>query len=152
LQQFTDDPLVSVCVATRNMAGVGLNLTAANVVVLLDPAKSLAEEGQAINRVLRLGQTRPVRVYRVFTRGTMEERLLQWRANQGELDVSPGRGEEAEGRGAEEEIRHRMSHSLEMAGASAFGEDGGEKVERVDRIESTLQEWATLLGCNVGRK
>jgi hypothetical protein len=83
---FTDDPTIAVCVATRNIAGVGLNLTVANVVVLFDPAPTLGEEGQAVNRVLRLGQTRSVRIYRVYMKNSLEERLLCWRKLNGELD------------------------------------------------------------------
>ena len=83
---FTDDPTIAVCVATRSIAGVGLNLTMANVVVLFDPAPTLGEESQAVNRVLRLGQTRAVRIFRVYMQHSVEERLLSWRKQKGELD------------------------------------------------------------------
>lgn len=86
LSLFTDDPAIAVCVATRSIAGVGLNLTVANVVVLFNPAPTPGEESQAVNRVLRLGQTRAVRVYRVYVKQSVEERQLIWRKLKGELD------------------------------------------------------------------
>lgn len=55
--------------------GFGLNLTDADVVVLLDPWWNPAAEAQAIDRVHRIGQTRPVMVYRLISAGTIEEKV-----------------------------------------------------------------------------
>jgi SNF2 family DNA or RNA helicase len=55
--------------------GYGLNLTAADAVVHLDPWWNPAVEAQATDRAHRIGQTRPVTVYRLLTRGTVEERV-----------------------------------------------------------------------------
>ena len=55
--------------------GVGLNLTGADYVVHLDPWWNPAVEDQASDRAHRIGQTRPVTVYRLVTRGTIEERI-----------------------------------------------------------------------------
>jgi SNF2 family DNA or RNA helicase len=56
--------------------GTGLNLTAADYVVHLDPWWNPAVEDQASDRAHRLGQTRPVTVYRLVSQGTVEERIL----------------------------------------------------------------------------
>ncbi len=56
--------------------GVGLNLTGADYVVHLDPWWNPAVEDQATDRAHRIGQTRPVTVYRVVAKGTVEERIL----------------------------------------------------------------------------
>ncbi len=56
--------------------GMGLNLTAADYVVHLDPWWNPAVEEQATGRAHRLGQTRPVTVYRLVTSGTIEEQIL----------------------------------------------------------------------------
>ena len=56
--------------------GVGLNLTAADVVILLDPWWNPAVEDQATSRAHRMGQKRVVTVYRVVTEATVEERIL----------------------------------------------------------------------------
>ena len=55
--------------------GLGLNLTAADYVFLLDPWWNPAVEAQAIDRAHRVGQTRKVFAYRLICRGTVEERI-----------------------------------------------------------------------------
>jgi len=56
--------------------GTGLNLTAATYVIHLDPWWNPAVEDQATDRTHRIGQTKPVTVYRLVTRGTIEESIL----------------------------------------------------------------------------
>lgn len=57
--------------------GLGLNLTAANYVILLDPWWNPAVENQAADRVHRIGQKNPVTVYRLIASDTVEERVLE---------------------------------------------------------------------------
>ena len=57
--------------------GQGLNLTAADYVIHLDPWWNPAVEDQASDRAYRLGQQRPVTVYRLVARGTVEESILK---------------------------------------------------------------------------
>lgn len=57
--------------------GMGLNLTAANYVLLLDPWWNPAVENQAADRVYRIGQKNPVTVYRLIASDTVEERVLE---------------------------------------------------------------------------
>ena len=57
--------------------GQGLNLTAADYVIHLDPWWNPAVEDQASDRAYRLGQKRPVTVYRLVARGTVEESILR---------------------------------------------------------------------------
>ena len=57
--------------------GLGLNLTAADYVVITDPWWNPAAEDQAMGRAHRIGQQRPVTVYRLVTRGTIEERIVE---------------------------------------------------------------------------
>lgn len=56
---------------------MGLNLTAAQRVFLLDPWWNPAVEQQAMDRVHRIGQTQPVIVTRFIVKGTVEEKMLQ---------------------------------------------------------------------------
>nr|WP_257908536.1 C-terminal helicase domain-containing protein [Janibacter limosus] len=56
--------------------GVGLTLTEADYVFILDPRWNPAAEAQAIDRVHRIGQDRPVMVYRLVSTGTIEEKVL----------------------------------------------------------------------------
>ena len=57
--------------------GTGLNLTAADYVIHLDPWWNPAVEDQATDRVHRIGQQRPVTVYRLVTENTVEEKILK---------------------------------------------------------------------------
>ena len=65
--------------------GYGLNLTAADTVVHFDPWWNPAAEAQATDRAHRIGQNRPVTVYRLLTRGTVEEKVVRLQANKREL-------------------------------------------------------------------
>jgi len=65
-----------VFLVSLKAGGSGLNLTGADYVVHLDPWWNPAVEDQASDRAHRLGQSRPVTVYRLVSRGTIEERVL----------------------------------------------------------------------------
>jgi SNF2 family DNA or RNA helicase len=72
--------------------GVGLNLTAADTVIFLDPWWNPAAEAQAADRAHRIGQTKPVTIYRLVARGTLEETVLSLQAEKRRLveDVLAG--------------------------------------------------------------
>jgi SNF2 family DNA or RNA helicase len=57
--------------------GLGLNLTAADFVIHLDPWWNPAIEDQASDRAHRIGQTRPVTIYRLVAENTIEEKIIQ---------------------------------------------------------------------------
>lgn len=65
--------------------GTGLNLTSASYVIHTDPWWNPAAEEQATSRAHRMGQTEPVTVYRLVTRGTIEEAVLAMHASKKEL-------------------------------------------------------------------
>jgi SNF2 family DNA or RNA helicase len=65
--------------------GVGINLTAADYVIHMDPWWNPAVEDQAANRAHRIGQDRPVTVYRLVTEGTVEEKIVQLHAEKRDL-------------------------------------------------------------------
>ena len=65
--------------------GVGLNLTAADYVIHMDPWWNPASEDQASDRAHRIGQTRPVTVYRLVTKGTIEEQIVELHRSKREL-------------------------------------------------------------------
>lgn len=68
---------IPVFLISLKAGGTGLNLTGANVVILFDPWWNPAVENQAIDRAHRIGQHRTVNVYRLMTRGTIEEKIFQ---------------------------------------------------------------------------
>ncbi len=79
VETFQTDPSKTVFLLSLKAAGFGLNLTAASYAFLYDPWWNPAAEAQAIDRIHRIGQTKPVIAYRLLAEGTVEEkiRLLQ---------------------------------------------------------------------------
>ncbi len=71
---------VPVFLISLKAGGTGLNLTSADTVVLYDPWWNPAVEDQAIDRAHRIGQDKPVFVYRLVAQGTVEERMLDLQA------------------------------------------------------------------------
>jgi superfamily II DNA or RNA helicase len=76
VDRFQNDPTCQVFLISLKAGGLGLNLTAAEYVFLLDPWWNPAVEAQAIDRAHRIGQTRPVFAYRLIAANTIEERIL----------------------------------------------------------------------------
>jgi len=68
--------------------GFGLNLTAADYVIHMDPWWNPATEDQASDRAHRIGQTRPVTIYRFITKGTIEEKIVSLHHQKRELAES----------------------------------------------------------------
>ncbi len=76
---------VPIMLVSLKAGGVGLNLTAADTVILVDPWWNPAVEQQAIARAHRIGQRQPVFVYRLVIAGSIEERMLALQARKAEL-------------------------------------------------------------------
>jgi SNF2 family DNA or RNA helicase len=76
---------VPLFLVSLKAGGVGLNLTAADTVIHLDPWWNPAVEQQASARAHRIGQQKPVLVYRLVAAGSIEERLLAMQARKGAL-------------------------------------------------------------------
>ena len=85
VDRFQNDPEVPFFLLSLKAGGVGLNLTAADYVILLDPWWNPAVEVQAADRVHRIGQEKPVFVYKLIAKGTVEEKILQLQARKREL-------------------------------------------------------------------
>ncbi len=80
VKRFQTDPEVGIFLISLKAGGYGLNLTAADHVILTDPWWNPAVEAQAIDRAHRIGQERVVTAYRLAIRGTVEERILALQA------------------------------------------------------------------------
>lgn len=77
ISTFNSDPDVRICLVTTRAGGQGINLTAADSVILFDSDWNPQQDLQAQDRAHRIGQTRPVIVYRLATKGTVEQMLLE---------------------------------------------------------------------------
>lgn len=67
---------VPVFLISLKAGGTGLNLTAADIVIHYDPWWNEAAENQAADRAHRIGQEKQVNVYKLITKGTIEENIL----------------------------------------------------------------------------
>ena len=81
VNEFQTNPTKSAFLISLKAGGYGLNLTAADHVILLDPWWNPAVEAQAIDRAHRIGQQRVVTASRIIMRGTVEERILKLQAS-----------------------------------------------------------------------
>ncbi len=77
VERFQTDPDCKLFLISLKAGGVGLNLTAAQYVFLLDPWWNPAVEAQAIDRAHRIGQSNQVFAYRLIARDTVEEKVLE---------------------------------------------------------------------------
>ncbi len=75
----------AVFLISLKAGGVGLTLTEADYVFVLDPWWNPAVEAQAVDRAHRIGQTRPVMVYRLVSTGTIEEKVMELKARKAAL-------------------------------------------------------------------
>ena len=74
--------------------GTGLNLTGADIVIHYDPWWNLAAQNQATDRAYRIGQDKPVSVYRLIARNTIEDRIVQLQESKRDLAESVLSGEQ----------------------------------------------------------
>ncbi|HEY6506103.1 MAG TPA: SNF2-related protein [Chitinophagaceae bacterium] len=77
IQSFQNDHEVRVFLISLKAGGVGLNLTAADYVYIVDPWWNPAVEQQAIDRTHRIGQTKNIFAYRMICKDTIEDKILQ---------------------------------------------------------------------------
>ena len=77
VERFQTQDDCNLFLISLKAGGLGLNLTAAGYVFLLDPWWNPAVEAQAIDRAHRIGQTQPVFSYRLIARDTVEEKILE---------------------------------------------------------------------------
>jgi SWI/SNF-related matrix-associated actin-dependent regulator 1 of chromatin subfamily A len=76
IDEFNNDPSITAFIITTGSGATGINLTAANKVIIFDPSDNPQLDIQAENRAHRIGQTQPVEVIRLVTKGTIEELIL----------------------------------------------------------------------------
>jgi SNF2 family DNA or RNA helicase len=77
VNKFQNDKKYSLFLMTLKVGGVGLNLTKADYVFIFDPWWNKSAENQAIDRTHRIGQKNKVFAYKMITKGTIEEKILE---------------------------------------------------------------------------
>jgi SWI/SNF-related matrix-associated actin-dependent regulator 1 of chromatin subfamily A len=74
---FNNDPTIFACLLSTRAGGQGLNLTGADTVIIHDMDFNPQMDRQAEDRCHRIGQTKPVTVYRLVTKGTVDENIFE---------------------------------------------------------------------------
>jgi superfamily II DNA or RNA helicase len=95
VEKFQRDLRVPVFLISLKAGGVGLNLTGADTVIHFDPWWNPAVEAQAADRAHRIGQKKVVTTYKLITRGTVEEKILNLQNRKRSLLQAALGGEEA---------------------------------------------------------
>ncbi|KIM95090.1 hypothetical protein OIDMADRAFT_184188 [Oidiodendron maius Zn] len=76
VNKFNSDPSYDVLLLTTSVGGLGLNLTGADTVIFVEHDWNPQKDLQAMDRAHRIGQKKVVNVYRLITRGTLEEKIM----------------------------------------------------------------------------
>jgi SWI/SNF-related matrix-associated actin-dependent regulator of chromatin subfamily A3 len=77
IKAFQSDPPTTVFVLSVRAAAVGITLTSANFIFMVEPLLNYALDEQAAGRAWRMGQTRPVTVKRLYIKGSVEESIME---------------------------------------------------------------------------
>ncbi len=126
-QDAEDGQSVPVFLLSLKAGGTGLNLTRADHVIHLDRWWNPAVEDQATDRAYRIGQTKPVQVHRMVTRGTIEERVAALLDRKRALaDAVLARGEAALTELGNEELRDLVTLRAEARRAAFLAEGDGD--------------------------
>ena len=108
VEQF-DVGSVPLFLISLKAGGTGLNLTAADYVIHLDPWWNPAVEDQASDRAYRIGQERPVTIYRLIAEGTVEEKIIDLHGTKKSLADALLEGTEMSSRLGKDEILELLS-------------------------------------------
>ena len=143
--------LGDVFLISLKAGGTGLNLTGADNVIHLDPWWNPAVEDQATDRAHRIGQTRPVSVYRVMSRGTVEEQILSLHAEKRELlaNVLDGTGEAVRFDVEELTALLRLA-SADSSEASDASEDASDVEAPAGVVEALPEQAPATAGVSAG--
>ncbi|XP_076073071.1 TATA-binding protein-associated factor 172-like [Mytilus galloprovincialis] len=76
VNRFNNDPSIDILLLTTHVGGLGLNLTGADTVIFVEHDWNPMKDLQAMDRAHRIGQKKVVNVYRLITRGTLEEKIM----------------------------------------------------------------------------
>ncbi|KAL2266088.1 hypothetical protein VTJ83DRAFT_5440 [Remersonia thermophila] len=136
LKALRTDPRTRVLLCSLKCGSLGLNLTAATRVVIIEPFWNPFVEEQAIDRVHRLTQTVDVVVYKLTVEGTVEERILELQEKKRKLAEATIEGSAARGKKGQlklglQEILELFKHDARApAGAGGYGFSDGAEVAR----------------------
>ena len=108
--EFNESELVNVMLVSLKAGGTGLNLHGADIVIHLDPWWNFASEEQATDRAHRIGQKRPVTVYKLIMHNSIEEKVMKLQEMKKELNGAViGIDKESASKITKEDIKYLLS-------------------------------------------
>ncbi|KAH8080258.1 SNF2 family N-terminal domain-containing protein [Cristinia sonorae] len=129
VDQFTDDESIPVFLLSTKAGGMGINLTAASVVIMFDQDFNPHNDKQAQDRAYRIGQKREVEVVKLITKGSIEEDMLQLGMTKLALDEAVA-GEE-NGEQVEKEMKTTLMSAVRKKLEEVKEEDEDDEVVEV---------------------
>ncbi|KAJ3874928.1 SNF2 family N-terminal domain-containing protein [Lentinula edodes] len=112
VDEFTEDASISIFLLSTKAGGMGINLTAASVVIMFDQDFNPHNDRQAQDRAYRIGQKRDVEVVKLISRGTIEEDMLKLSEMKLALDEAVA-GDDEKGESApEQEMKASLMSTL----------------------------------------
>ena len=125
LERLRNDPRTRILLCSLKCGSLGLNLTAASRVVILEPFWNPFVEEQAIDRVHRLNQTRDVLVYKLTVADTVEARILDLQEKKRALAEAAIEGKQSAGKLSMKDILALFRRDAEHGHAAEVGAKGG---------------------------
>ena len=137
---FQTRPEIFVFLLSTRAGGLGINLTSADTVIFYDSDWNPTIDSQAMDRAHRLGQTKQVTVYRMITRGTIEERIRKRALQKEEVQrvVISGNATTADGKPAGVDFNTRSRENRTKDIALWLADD--EQAEAIERKEAEARE------------
>lgn len=89
VQTFNSDPSIDCLLLTTHVGGLGLTLTGADTVIFVEHDWNPMKDLQAMDRAHRIGQKKVVNVYRLITKGTLEEKIMGYVLNMDSQGADP---------------------------------------------------------------
>ncbi|KAJ7783239.1 SNF2 family N-terminal domain-containing protein [Mycena metata] len=127
VDEFSEQETISVFLLSTKAGGMGINLTAASVVIMFDQDFNPHNDRQAQDRAYRIGQKRDVEVIKLISRGTIEEDMLRLGETKLALDEAVAGDTEEKG-DVESAPEREMKTSLLAVLRQQFAEDGGSEM------------------------
>ncbi|KAI8880862.1 hypothetical protein K501DRAFT_224069 [Backusella circina FSU 941] len=162
VQDWQTRPEIFIFLLSTRAGGLGINLTAADTVIFYDSDWNPTVDQQAMDRAHRLGQTRQVTVYRLITKGTIEERILQRAKQKDEIQkvvISGGEFRQVDFKPREivslllddEELDSQLQMQLKRKTQEEEEEGKGKKPLKRSRKQALQQDTPVLSPSNVDK-
>ena len=149
LHSLRKDPKCRILLCSLKCGSLGLNLTAASRVVIVEPFWNPFVEEQAIDRVHRLNQTIDVKVYRLTVRNTVEARILDLQERKRELAQAAIEGGKAVGKLSMQDIlslfRHDAEHSHHDENDQKYWEKFGQDTRLLDGADAGFEQAGEMM-------